>query len=896
MALSIEQLEAARDDAMADGNMLAAMEIDDDIMALDKSVQETYVDLEKKDMTFGDWMSENAKQGSVEGLGFLSGAASAINDELVERTMGGESKSFLDRFNETTSRNREDSFNVLQDLGVYNENEFTDAELRAADPTGGIATQVVRGMADPTGLIGAPASVAGAVVRTGFNALASVTGDLAGKATEYLGGNETTQLLISMGVGALSGFREGVVQQAAQSVKSTEAAQTLKNLYNSKKDGGVRGLELSVAGATARNLLKDAAENDFSDLDATITKFDKIKDILGVEGFPVMLQLSENAVLKEKYLQRVSTDPSFRAEIKQELDSLVTAISNKSNVLFGVDLGDISKANINPRLLKEQARSEALVAKIDQRLIEKGTDLTSVSTGEIGKSIENLINTKMGIVKSGLSASYDRLNREASAVGVFMSGKGAKSLHQSVIDNDIRDIFGKGTDIDKKTLSKLGPVTKTLPNGVPYQEYPSLSFEQVMSIKNALNDSIRRAKAVGDGKAGTKLGNFKRIFIEQRKLLGEWDVRLEDVDREYYQKMGVPFQNQTINDLTGKNYAELVAPVLLNKKTAADQFLETVPGAEGQQVLQNTIMSKLFEVGVDRNTMQIDQRKLSNFIKDKKDIIQLVPGLDAKLTDVMGGNANLLTDYKNALDAASKAKKDVAAAKVLSANPDLEINLYGISRTPSNTKAFVKFLDQVNKLDPESSNLMMNKLRREIVREATNPKNGNGIQYLTANENSAVIKRVMGAKYMDDLNVLAEVSDSISNIDPNQIMYRTRTDSQDIGMRAVNVPSSTLFSIGRDRIMSGVQKAFVIFSKSSTNSIQKDIDAKTTEMFLDPATVTKMAELARQAKKRKGGINYQKYLEGVAEIMERSVLSGTNYAANRESSRQETNREELARP
>ena len=94
---------------------------------------------EKEPIGFLNFLKENAKRGSVEGIGMATGLASALNDE-ANQLFGGEESNFLEKFSQTAERNTESSLNFLQSINVYDESDYSSEELRQADVTGGVAT------------------------------------------------------------------------------------------------------------------------------------------------------------------------------------------------------------------------------------------------------------------------------------------------------------------------------------------------------------------------------------------------------------------------------------------------------------------------------------------------------------------------------------------------------------------------------------------------------------------------------------------------------------------------------------------------------------------------------------------------------------------------------------
>tara|TARA_R110000851_G_scaffold205785_1_gene357844 strand:- start:198 stop:2882 length:2685 start_codon:yes stop_codon:yes gene_type:complete len=838
---------------------------------------------EKEPIGFLNFLKENAKRGSVEGIGMATGLASALNDE-ANQLFGGEESNFLEKFSQTAERNTESSLNFLQSINVYDESDYSSEELRQADVTGGVATSAIRAVTDPLGLLGAPIKAVPLAIRGVGNFLGGAAADVGAKTVEAAGGGQGAQMLGALAGGTLVGIGEGSKQVAYQTARSSLAGDTLEALDKASKRGtaaNINALETSMAGQTAKNLLKDAAENDFSDLDATIKNFDSIKDVIGVEGFPVMVQLADNETLRQKYLEMIKRNPKFRANIEKELDGLVAAINNKSDALFGTRGVKFEGATVSPKIMENVRRAQQTVSKLDEKLSRASSSLETSTNTEIGTAIKNIVAAKEVAVRESMSGDYEALKLDATAAGATLPAQGTKVLHQYVQFNNIRDLFGVTSKIDRDVLSKLKPKKKTLPNGTAYEEYQNMSFEQVLSLKNAVNRELRNAGQ--DAARISRLSQFKEVLDEQRTALGEFDVALREIDKSFYERMGLPFDNRTIHDLGAKGYVEQVAPVLM-RPSAAKQFITTVGEEQGTNILQNTIMSKLYSDVVD-GTGKINQNRFNSLLNKNSEVIALVPGLRTKLEEVSLNNSDLLRAHKASMDELKIARDDRVVADRMASNPDFQIQFDQIAKSPNNFAQYSKYLDQVKMFDPKTQVLMNNRLKREVVAQAVSNKGSSGLQWLTDPNNSSVVEAIMGDQYMKDLKGLALLSDNISKVDPAKILMQTRADQQDPGMRAMNVPFTQTASVMRDRIMSAPQKVLVLLSKANSNRLEAATDNKMTELFLDPDTVRKMVALSDKAKKG-GGTDWGKFLSNATSILAERVVQLNVSAMSREQARQ----------
>lgn len=920
MALTKEQATQVFKEAVAQGKTDVANEMAAYIKGSTATTQPTVdpnvmVESQAKrqeEMSALDWLRETAKTGVTEGIAGLSGLAqAAVLDPLSKMTgveLGRSAQTadmgFLESLSTTFKENQDTAQALLQDYGVFDKNKYTEQELRQADPTGGLATAGIRAAADPTSYIGAPLKATQLGLRGVESVLAGSLADVGGQVgAEFSPEMSMVGALVAGGaVPTLTAApRQKALSAGAQ--KASELIDKVDEIKQARKLSA-EDFEMSYAGRTANNLLKSVAEETgVENIDKIVKDFDGIKEVVGVENFPLITTLSENSALRSKFNEVARRSPELRAKVRSEMEGLVTAIENKSDELFGGRDLSIVGTEVNERLVKEAAKATQTAYDLESKLAELGARVEPTSKEALGNQIRGLVNSKATAVRQSLRPEYQKVIGDATKANARLPAEGTEAIYKFVVANNMRDIFGKTSEIDKKIMGILKPktVTKTAPvdplgirraaTEVTEKVYRPISFENVDSLKQEINRLQRTTK---DAKTLMKLNQLEDVVNTQRqKIPGDFNERLKAVDALYYERMGIPFDNNTIKDLNAKKYAEQVAPVLLNNTSSAKQFISTI-GPDAYPVLRNTIMSKLYEVAIKPDGT-INQAVLDTNIKKYAEVIDLVPDLRTTLDDISATNSSELRAYKAAVDQVKDTQDAMKTAQILADNPNLEITFNNVAKSLDKPAEYQKWVKQVQMLDPASKELLTNRLRREVIAQATTAQGG-AIKYLTDPNNRPVLTRIMGNQYMEDLQAMAKLSDAINKTDVDRINVFPQKGELDEMKQRFGVAAPQVFSVVRDRIMSVTQKVMVLLSKSNSARMEAATDRKLMELFLDPEGLSKLAKVARKAEKSNYSVDIAKHANDMRRIMSERVVGFNISAIAREESRKKAEEEKQVQP
>lgn len=615
-----------------------------------------------------------------------------------------------------------------------------------------------------------------------------------------------------------------------------------------------KAAEDAVAAGAAKRILEQAAAATGADnietLMADISKASKY--VTGKEA-PLLVGALDNPVLRDKYINLVRTNPEFRQRVDEELKNISIAIDSKTDKIFGSRyaaqvLGDGLKVNNTRKQLLD----------IDDKL-EKLSSPTVVASGvDISKPVASLVEKKKKLVTTELGSKYEALKNEARNSNVTMDSEATQELYNFVEGNRLRDVFGRGTEADRKILSLLSPKTTVrsdvdpniaalekaagLESKIPTtQTFKKMSFDDVDSLKRLVNDRLRVVKEPAQI---TKLEDLKTMLssVRDRFLPAEYNTALKEIDAQYFERMGIPFRNaQGIKDIDSVKYASQVAPTLLKNKDSLSDFLN-IAGEEGRKIATTAVLAKAYSDTVKDGVFSTNS--LANFIKKntQNGILKQVPEAEAMLKEALLDNRVLIRSKSLLDNQASQAQKRIAENWLTRTNePDFNSLA---SKFMTNGSDRAKIMRDLKDLSPESSKSVMQSIRAEIANKAKQSGKG-GLGYLTAPENKAALNTAMGVGYQERLKNIVKLSDAIkvANVD-NLTVQLTQSQTDALGKLVGGLDIPFVTSTLRDRISSNTQKVVRLLSRINVSSIKDKTDKQLMDLFLDPEGVNKLSKVA----------------------------------------------------
>ena len=611
----------------------------------------------------------------------------------------------------------------------------------------------------------------------------------------------------------------------------------LWNKYKDVKENPQRTANEYATGSAKRLLEKAADGFKEGEIDEIIEDFNRIAKTVGKESFPLLVSLSDNPTLRSQAIRLAKTDESFRKRIQDELSEMALVIDNRAKQLFGPTYA-VANVDMSPEIIKRQSKRQENIEVITDELEKFSTRLIPTGTkADVGLSIKNLVEARKRIAKDELSVNYKELMKQAQKAGAKLPKEDARNLYNFIIENNFRDIFGRGTPLDKRIMKVFGPNEDG--------SFSPVNFHHIDSLKRAINLQKRRPNLPDD--IAYKINLLDEQFKRARKNIpGDWSSRLDSLDRLFYEKVGMPFGEQGIKDISSKKYGEQVAPVLLDKKESLDSFLD-IAGEEGVEIAKNAMYSKIYQDTFNDFGL-IDRKKLLAFQRKNREIINSIPGMKEEVTAILA-DESVLQLKRKALDDAYQAEQLRVAQNILlkggRGGIDFNKQVRGMIGDTGNIDKFFKNLED---LSPEGRQAVLNASRAEFISIAR--REGTSMySFITDPKNSSVVKNLFGDDYIDNVKDIAKLQDAILAADVSKLAAVVGKEELDILRKvAPGLDVPYVSSQIRDRISSIPQKLIRIASRFQVAKGQEAVDEAIAKLLLDPDGL-------KQLRNAKGGFD-----------------------------------------
>jgi hypothetical protein len=802
------------------------------------------------------YLESRARMGPTTLPTLAVAAGETLLDPVMETISTGQFKSPMEVMQEQAEGKPFDKFmgNLQGNLQKRTQQaaDLVGADL-SAQPSG-FGEQMLGGavgaVTDPFGYVGMPLKVGSAVMRglglSGLGASSELGAEAGAGLEKSITGEDTGIGRTIGGVGAGLG--------------AVGTAGMLSGTYGAGKETykRVTGRAKDIPSAQRKILAKIADEQGITNVDSIIDEYNRIGHQIGDRKIPIVVAMSDNPIVAQQVGHLAKTDPIFRQRIAKELNEITDVVDTHNTKLFGErygDIGPVSKqiSEMEKSLKPVRKRITHLdneIAKIESRVAPELDDTL------LGEKMKSLVNQRRDAVKAELSPRYNALIQEGMSAGVTMPVEGTEQLYRFVKDNNIRDLFGKGTALDKAIMSKLTPKTKAARpvteqeqffgavDDVPTkQEFPKLTFEQVDSLKRAINKAGRQTM---DADGQRKIRQLKDIFGEARETMpGDYNGRLATLDNEFYQRIGIPFSKQGIKDIDSKAYYEKVAPVLLQNKTALQDFLD-VSGTDGLQIARNAVMSHVYKSFVKDGSL--NAASLQKYMRKNAGVIDTIPGVRKELNNAMVDQSQLMLTKDNLSRQYQVEQKKISDHFLQRYANDVTGVDYKkmIGDVFNDHRRLSKLYKDLGKLDRSTSTAVKQSLRRELVEHAGRQSTG-AYDFLTDRRNRNVVARVMGMGYQKSVEDSAKLFDALRRADISKLVIALEKENV-TSIAGVTTPEIT--GIGRRPIVGPVQKAVLLASKAWDATRRGRFDKSMKDLFADPESMLKLKKVADAYRKQ----------------------------------------------
>ncbi|MEO1942920.1 MAG: hypothetical protein ABGY11_01340 [Candidatus Thioglobus sp.] len=582
------------------------------------------------------------------------------------------------------------------------------------------------------------------------------------------------------------------------------------------------------------------------DIESILRDLNRIGVKWDAGDFPLIAAAGGSPTAHSQLVKLAKTNSTYTQGFKEEFERMAKIIESNADRIFGERYTEfpwsqqqISKGlkSRQQRLIKARSRIDDRIEDLQERLDPKMSEI------ERGDAIRNLVKTREKLAKAEIGPLYTELLEAARKAGVYLAPEHTGQLYEFVEANAIRDLFGKRTAIDKKVFKKLEPKI-TMEKGIEIDRtYPSMSFDQIESLKKAINELKRQSLSPTESRnlmMFEKEFNYVRekIVVKGRLVDGKYmpsqpasgfSDRLNQIDSIYFEKVGIPFSSEAIAQIGRKRYTSEVSNIILKNRESLNQYLN-VSGAEGIVVARDAMVSKLHEKVVVNGWL--DSRKLKRELAKNKNVIDGIPGMADELKK-LELNSDYLSMRSATLDDALKVAQKKVSDHFLATTdyaPDYESLMKGML---SNRTSLSKFKKDLKMLDPSTRKAVLNRTRREFI-EILKGKPEGAYNYLANPKNAKVIDDIMGNGYSKDMEDFSKVIDAMSKMDISKLSaVVSKAELDPVGKRFGGLSMKYVSSQVRDRISNIVMKMTRIGSKMLDYKTEKSMDRGVFELLID---------------------------------------------------------------
>lgn len=496
-----------------------------------------------------------------------------------------------------------------------------------------------------------------------------------------------------------------------------------------------------------------------------------------------------------------------------------------------------------------EAKVEARKARIDSALeAEVARALKGGETQAIGERIRALVDAKESAVKRELSPRYEAFLAEHDAP---LPPEAAASLKESMDTAVMRDIFKQWSREFGALREKLGLFV----GKEGEQAAREFTLRDLDSLKRAVNKVLRSTTSTD------KIDQLTAVKRNVQAAIGDLPEETAGayraLDKEWAQRVGLPFDTAGINAIDRAKFDSSIAPMLTRNAEAAQHFVDAA-GPEGAALLGDALMSGLRQEAFRGGQFRPDA--LRRWLSAHGDQVKLVPGLrdDLRTLESLKDRADLAKQRMDARFAEYTAGR-IATLSGYSAE-EIGQRLMKPEFRRQVLKTFGTTLP-VGKQDDVVG--AARKMWLDYVSKSQNPQ-----ELLNSEAGQLALRELYGPEQQ---RIVADIMDTAQRlrVDPSDIRIAPKQARGRDWLERI-VPGLTapiLYSNLRDRIASVQQKVFRLGSRMVTAQAQDASDQALIRALADPEAARTMQEMLKKYGTTGGTVDPQdtvKMMKGLA--------------------------------
>jgi hypothetical protein len=211
-------------------------------------------------------------------------------------------------------------------------------------------------------------------------------------------------------------------------------------------------------------------------------------------------------------------------------------------------------------------------------------------------------------------------------------------------------------------------------------KFSAATVEDLDSLKREINKQLRKTSEPADirllselkTRVGGHIDNLDPDFVQAYK----------NADASYFQKVGLPFNSETLKAVDRKKFVEQIAPAIIGNKSNVDEFIKAT-GEDGIRIAKDAFYDSFSRAALKNDVL--DPKAANKWLAKNQGGVSLVPGLDTELRAASNDVAALIAE-RNRLDAAFKkveCKDEYRCAFILCTTVNSGYNLLSSSASSS---------------------------------------------------------------------------------------------------------------------------------------------------------------------------------------------------------------------
>lgn len=705
---------------------------------------------------------------------------------------------------------------------------------------------------------------------TGSGAEAGGTaGEFAGKKIGGETGAQVGRVAGALGGGMLSSVALGGVPRTA--TIASNVAEPIINKLKSQLDKfkGVTAEDqyAKEANRHVENIFIAAASSDPNFL-RVIEEAAAAQKATGVK-LPLNSLLKDNPVINNYISSLASSNPEFRKVYSANFEAAENALRARADKMFGrpQDAGAVLGGEKDLDITGAVARRQQALSR---KAAAASAPIKPVDPFEFGAKVVDVTDAAEKAAKASTTPLYTKAFEIGRSKGVGLSEDAVGDIYGYVAGEKANDIFKTFPSIYGKVVSAFKPKVTEGANlidemGRPLgsqtgERFAAATLEDLDSLKREVNSQLRRTKTDAEVRLLTELKGKVNQHID------ELDPAFRDAyraaDAEYLKRVGLPFNEETINMIARAKFDENVVPLLTKNKSTLSQFIDAT-GNNGKALAEQAFVSDLHKSAVKDGVLIPSAAK--KWLADNESALQIIPDARERIQGLTK-NVQQLTNAKSALDSKFIRNAQDRIAQVEGMTPQQIVNkLYSeqgyADKLVGRLNTTLGFSGQ-QAVSQDGLKAIRSFLLDDII------SSGKPIEVLNDRTKAAVLNRVFGPTYADQVKKLAVVADRLT-FDPANVVINAKTVDKDLIEAITGSSPQRAYSLLVTNPVVSKEVAFIsllnrYFNKQATDATNKEMQ----KVLLD----TEMAAGIFKSLQQRGKINFEDFRQAAQSTAKKTGM------------------------